>query len=135
MSSGTARITASASPSPVRASWGAADRCGPPRVEVPASRIGEILAAWHEAGCPAPFPLDVRWFRRTGKWALQRVVDPPKPAKVRPVCGAKTRAGGTCKRSAVWDYENDRPTTKRGRCRNHGGIVPRTAGKRKAVAT
>jgi hypothetical protein len=45
----------------------------------------------------------------------------------RPVCGAKTRSGGSCKARAVWDKANDKPRNKR--CRMHGGLStgPRTA--------
>lgn len=43
------------------------------------------------------------------------------PKAERPRCGAKTRAGPPCQARAVWDKESDRPATKRGRCRMHGG--------------
>ena len=49
----------------------------------------------------------------------------PKPRKttpksLRPQCGAKTRAGGKCKATPVWDKSNNKP--KNGRCRMHGGL-------------
>lgn len=61
------------------------------------------------------------WSRCTPKW-------------LRPQCGAKTRAGGTCRATPVWDKENDRP--RNGRCRMHGGLSTgaRTEeGKRRAL--
>jgi hypothetical protein len=42
------------------------------------------------------------------------------PKRLRPRCGARTRAGGTCQAAAVWDRENDRAVN--GRCRMHGGL-------------
>ncbi len=49
----------------------------------------------------------------------------PKPRKttlksLRPKCGAKTRVGGKCKATPVWDKTNNKP--KNGRCRMHGGL-------------
>jgi len=43
------------------------------------------------------------------------------PRRDRPRCGARTRDGRTCRAPAAWDVVNDRPTTKAGRCRMHGG--------------
>jgi hypothetical protein len=57
------------------------------------------------------------------------------PKWLRPQCGAKTRAGGRCKATPVWDKENDRP--RNGRCRMHGGLStgPKTPeGKGKALS-
>ena len=57
------------------------------------------------------------------------------PKRLRPECGARTRAGGRCKAKAVWDDENDRP--RNGRCRMHGGnnTGPKTPeGKAKCIA-
>jgi hypothetical protein len=48
---------------------------------------------------------------------LQRKVTPKSE---RPLCGARTRAGGQCKGRAVWDHENDYPVN--GRCKLHGGL-------------
>jgi hypothetical protein len=45
------------------------------------------------------------------------------PKRARPLCGARTRAGGSCEARVVWDRLADRP--KNGRCRLHGGAVPR----------
>ncbi len=42
------------------------------------------------------------------------------PKYLRPQCGAKTRAGGKCKATPVWDKTNNKP--KNGRCRMHGGL-------------
>ena len=42
------------------------------------------------------------------------------PKYLRPQCGAKTRAGGRCKATPVWDKPNNKP--KNGRCRMHGGL-------------
>jgi hypothetical protein len=47
-----------------------------------------------------------------------RKAAPPK--RLRPQCGARTRAGPPCKARAVWDHENNRP--RNGRCRMHGGL-------------
>jgi hypothetical protein len=57
------------------------------------------------------------------------------PKSLRPLCGARTRAGGRCRATPVWDKVNNQP--KNGRCRMHGGLStgPKTnAGKRKALA-
>lgn len=42
------------------------------------------------------------------------------PKWLRPHCGAKTRAGGSCRATPVWDKVNDKP--RNGRCRMHGGL-------------
>ena len=42
------------------------------------------------------------------------------PKYLRPQCEAKTRAGGKCKATPVWDKTNNKP--KNGRCRMHGGL-------------
>ncbi len=63
-----------------------------------------------------------------------------KPAKgnfwtQRPKCGAKTRAGGKCQASVVWDKVNNRP--RNGRCRLHGGLstgAKTPEGKRRSLA-
>lgn len=68
---------------------------------------------------------------------LRRALGARTPRSERPRCGARTRAGGTCQARAVWDDELDRPRTRRGRCRMHGGLStgPRTeAGKAAALA-
>ncbi len=41
------------------------------------------------------------------------------PKSERQRCGAKCRDGHSCRASAVWDKENNRP--RNGRCRMHGG--------------
>lgn len=56
------------------------------------------------------------------------------PKWLRPQCGAKTRAGGKCRATPVWDKVNNRP--RNGRCRMHGGLStgPKTKeGKRRAL--
>lgn len=56
------------------------------------------------------------------------------PKWLRPQCGSKTRAGGKCRATPVWDKENDKP--RNGRCRMHGGLSTgaKTAeGKRRAL--
>lgn len=51
-------------------------------------------------------------FRRAGKLAR----------KERPRCGApRRRDWQPCQGRAVWDEENDRPRTRNGRCKHHGG--------------
>ena len=63
-----------------------------------------------------------KWKRQTPKW-------------LRPQCGAKTRAGGRCKATPVWNKETDSPVN--GRCRMHGGLSTgaRTPeGKKRALA-
>jgi hypothetical protein len=57
------------------------------------------------------------------------------PKWLRPQCGAKTRAGGRCRATPVWDKKHDRP--RNGRCRMHGGLStgPKTPeGKAKALS-
>jgi len=56
------------------------------------------------------------------------------PKWLRPQCGAKTRAGGRCRATPVWDKKRDKP--KNGKCRIHGGLStgPKTElGKQKAL--
>ena len=65
---------------------------------------------------------EARWKRQLPKW-------------LRPQCGAKTRAGGRCRATAVWDKETNSPIN--GRCRMHGGLStgPKTEeGKKRALA-
>lgn len=65
--------------------------------------------------------------------AIQRT-DPRDPRRARPRCGARTRAGGTCKAPAVWLPGELDP---RRRCRLHGGLStgPRTVeGLRRSLA-
>lgn len=74
-------------------------------------------------------PADVR--------ALRRSFGMPIPRPFRPRCGARTRSGAPCKAPCVWDADHDRPRTKRGRCKLHGGLStgPRTeAGKARSRA-
>lgn len=68
-------------------------------------------------------------FERRPEWTT--------PKRERPRCGAKTRAGRPCQAPAVWDNEGDRPATKRGRCRMHGGTShgpTSESGKRRSLA-
>jgi len=66
----------------------------------------------------------------------QKVARPASiPKWLRPHCGAKTRAGGRCRATPVWDKANNRP--RNGRCRMHGGLStgPRTPeGRGKALS-
>jgi hypothetical protein len=66
---------------------------------------------------------------------LRRALGVRTPRRERPRCGARTRAGGTCRGPAVWDHERDQPRTRRGRCRLHGGAStgPRTQAGRDAA--
>jgi hypothetical protein len=68
---------------------------------------------------------------------LRRALGLRTPRSERPRCGARTRelGGPPCRAAAVWDDEHDRPRTRRGRCRMHGGLStgPRTeAGQARA---
>ncbi len=59
---------------------------------------------------------------RTQAWQLQKI-----PKRLRPLCGARTRAGGTCQARAVFG---------RARCRRHGGLStgPKTPEGRARIA-
>lgn len=47
---------------------------------------------------------------------------PVTPKARRPACGARAKSKGRpCRVRAEWDEERDEPTTRRGRCRFHGG--------------
>lgn len=58
--------------------------------------------------------------------AKRRPGEPITPKSERPRCGAKTRAGGSCKAPAAWNHQED--VARNGRCRMHGGLStgPRT---------
>lgn len=74
------------------------------------------------------------------KIARKKASHSTKPAKgnfwtQRPKCGAKTRAGGKCQASVVWDKVSNRP--RNGRCRLHGGLstgAKTPEGKRRSLA-
>jgi hypothetical protein len=69
--------------------------------------------------------------------SLRRSFGMSIPRDFRPRCGARTRSGAACRAPVVWDHDHNRPRTKCGRCKLHGGLStgPRTeAGKARSRA-
>jgi len=77
-----------------------------------------------------PTPAALEHLRDFAGRETERRLNRVTPKRLRPRCGATTRAGTPCQAPAVWDVEHDRPATKNARCRMHGGAWRRAVARR-----
>lgn len=110
----------------------------PPRQRLTQNRINALLSEAREAlercelraaqdgASQASDELIASWQHRIRELEakLAEATRPTTRRDDRPRCGAKTRSGRPCQAPAAWDHRNNRPRSKNGRCRMHGGTNP-----------